>query len=155
VVTIFSVTLDSFQIDKLEKPMNTPLREAIQGEMRIREARRAASTNERSPERSPRLEFDGIRPEATSQGPFQAEPPSAPQGQGLSEKGHGASGDAEVPPRFPGHPLTTTRSGGREIATARTTHRPQGKRGAGRKLTERDKELAGFLGVTRYLSREQ
>src|SRR5262249_53857894 len=60
-----------------------------------------------------------------------------------------------TPARFAGHPLPTTRAGGRQIATAKGNEKPPAKRPAGRKLTERDKELAGFLGVTRYLSREQ
>src|SRR5262249_31398429 len=33
--------------------------------------------------------------------------------------------------------------------------RGKGKREAGRRLTERDRDLAGLLGITRYLSREQ
>jgi len=77
--------------------MNTPLREAIQREIAAREELRAASGNEKAPENSPRLEFHGTRPQAASQAPFQGEPPSTPQGQGLSEKGRDASGNAGVP----------------------------------------------------------
>lgn len=56
---------------------------------------------------------------------------------------------------FPATRSPTTRSGGREIATSGGGHRTHEKRRAGRKLTDRDKDLAGFLGLTRYLSREQ
>jgi len=135
--------------------MNTPLREAIQQEIRIRKARLAATADEKPLETSPKREFHGKAPEATSQGPFQGESASAPQAQGFSEKGGGASGNAAAPAQFPGHPLPTTRAGGREIATAGNDQRTKVKRGAGRRLTERDRDLAGFLGITRYLSREQ
>lgn len=135
--------------------MNTPLREAIQREIRLREAKRAANAGEKAPETSPNQELQGQAREAASQAPFQDESASAPQARGFSEKAHGASGSTEAPPQFPGHPLPTTGSGGREIATAGGGQRSKGKREAGRRLTERDKDLAGFLGVTRYLSREQ
>ena len=135
--------------------MNTPPREAIQREIGTGKELRAASATEKSVESSPKLEFHGTPPQPASQAPFQAETRSAPEGQEVSEKGQGAFGTAGAPARFLGHPLPTTRSGGREIATARGNDKPKGKKGAGRKLTERDKELAGFLGITRYLSREQ
>ncbi len=135
--------------------MNTPLREAIQREIRLREARLAANASEKPLESSPKQELHGKVPGAASQGPFQGEPASAPQGQDFSEKPGGASGDAGAPAQFPGHPLPTTRSGGREIATAGGSQRNKEKREAGRRLTERDRDLAGFLGITRYLSREQ
>src|SRR5712692_2757888 len=135
--------------------MNTPLREAIQREIRLREARLAANASEKSLESSPKQELHGKVPGAASQVPFQVEPASAPQGQGFSEKGGGASGNAAAPAQFPGHPLPTTRSGGREIATAEGGQQSKRKREAGRRLTERDRDLAGFLGITRYLSREQ
>jgi len=67
----------------------------------------------------------------------------------------GVSGGAAMAARFAGHPLPTTGAGGRQIATAKGNERTLGKRRAGRKLTDRDKELTGFLGITRYLSREQ
>src|SRR6266849_5989561 len=134
--------------------MNTPLREAIQREIRLREARRVANASEKPLESSPKQELHTKAPGAASQAPFQGEPASAPQGQGFSEKAGGASGNAAAPAQFPGHPLTTTRSGGREIATA-GSKRNKGKTEAGRRLTERDRDLAGFLGITRYLSREQ
>jgi len=114
--------------------MNTPLREAIQREIRTREANRAASGNEKLPERSPRPEFHGASPDAASQAPFQAEAASAPQGQGFPELKHGAPGATGASARFAGHPLPTTRAGGRQIATAKGGHRTQGERGAGRKL---------------------
>jgi hypothetical protein len=98
--------------------MNTPLREAIQREVRRREARQAANASEKVLESSPKQELHGKEPGAASQVPFQGEPASAPQGQGFSEKTPGASGNAGAPAQFPGHPLPTTRSGGREIATA-------------------------------------
>src|SRR5713226_7522091 len=132
--------------------MNTPLREAIQREIRVREARPAANAGEKSPESSPEQELHGKAREAASQGPFQGESASAPQGQGFSEKADGASGIAGTPAQFPGHPLPTTRAGGREIATARGGQQSKKKRGAGRRLTERDRDLAGFLGITRYLN---
>src|SRR5216683_1316091 len=125
--------------------MNTPLREAIQREIRLREARLAANASEKPLESSPKQELHGEEAGAASQGPFQGESASAPQGQGFSEKGGGASGNAAAPAQFPGHPLPTTRSGGREIATAGRSQRNNGKRGAGRRLTERDGDLVGFL----------
>src|SRR5713226_5021616 len=134
--------------------MNTPLREAIQREIRLREAKLAANASEKPLESSPKQELHGKAPGAASQGPFQGESASAPQGQGFSEEGGGAAGNAAAPAQFPGHPLPTTRSGGREIATA-GGQQTKGKREAGRRLTERDRDLAGFLGITRYLSREQ
>src|SRR5712692_8758619 len=134
--------------------MNTPLREAIQREIKRREAGQAANASEKPLESSPKQELHGQAPGAASQGSFQDEPASAPQGQDFSEKAPGASGNAGAPAQFPGHPLTTTRSGGREIATA-GRQQNKGKREAGRRLTERDRDLAGFLGITRYLSREQ
>ena len=115
----------------------------------------AATAGEKPPETSPKQELHGKEREATSQGPFQGESPSAPQGQVFSEKAGGGSGIAETPAQFPGHPLPTTRAGGREIATAGGGQQSKKKRGAGRKLTGRDRALAGFLGITRYLSREQ
>src|SRR5260221_355890 len=98
--------------------MDTPLREAIQREIRVREARRAAHGGEKAPETAPNHELQGQAREAASQRPFQDESASAPQGQGFSEKAPGASGNARAPAQFPGHPLPTTRAGGREIATA-------------------------------------
>src|SRR5712692_10504689 len=130
--------------------MNTPLREAIQREIRRREARLAANAGEKPPETSPKQALHGQARGVASQGPFQGESASAPQGQGFSEKAGGASGNAGAPAQFPSHPLPTTRAGGRQIATAKGNEKPLRKRGAGRKLTERDKELAGFLGITRY-----
>ncbi len=127
--------------------MNTPLREAIQREIRRREEKRLASANETSPETPPGPALHGIQRQGASQPPFQSDSPSAPQQQGFSEKEQDAPGTVEAPPQFPGHPLSTSRSGGREIATASGANKPPRKRGAGRKLTERDKELAGFLGV--------
>ncbi len=135
--------------------MDTPLREAIQRQIRVRETKRVANACEKAPETSPNQELHGQAREAASQGPFQGESVSAPQGQGFSEKGRGASGNARAPAQFPGHPLPTTRAGGREIATARGGQQSKGKREAGRRLTERDRDLARFLGMTRYLSREQ
>ncbi len=135
--------------------MNTPLREAIQREIRGREARRAANADEKPPETSPNHGLHGKAREVASQGAFQEDSASAPQAQGFPEKADGASGNAAAPARFAGHPLPTTRAGGRQIATAKGDQQSKGKKGAGRKLTERDKDLAGFLGVTRYLSREQ
>src|SRR5216683_3771317 len=134
--------------------MNRPLREAIQREIRVREAKQTANAGEKPLESSPKQELHDKTREAASQGPFQGERASAPQGPGFSEKAHGASGSAKPPPQFPGHPLPTTRSGGREIATA-GGRQIKGKREAGRRLTKRDRDLAGFLGITRYLSREQ
>src|SRR5262249_6570990 len=99
--------------------MNTPLREAIQREIRTRKELRAASATEKSAESSPELDFHGTPAQLASQAPFQAETRSAPEGKEVSEKRQGAFGTAGAPARFPGHPLPTTRSGGREIATAR------------------------------------
>ena len=134
--------------------MNTRLREAIQWEIRAREAKQAANASEKPPESSPKQVLHGEAPGVASQGPFQDESASAQQGQGFPEKAGGASGNAAAPAQFPGHPLSTTRSGGREIATA-GSQQTKRKREAGRRLTERDRDLAGFLGITRYLSREQ
>jgi hypothetical protein len=58
--------------------MNTPLREAIQREIRLREARLAANASEKPLESSLKQGVHGKVPEATSQVPFQGESASAP-----------------------------------------------------------------------------
>ncbi len=73
--------------------MNTPLREAIQREIRLREARRATNAGEKPPESSPKQELHGKARGAASRGLFQGESASAPQGQGFPEKAGGASGN--------------------------------------------------------------
>ncbi len=46
--------------------MNTPLREAIQREIRLREAKRAANAGEKAPETSPDQELPGQARQAAS-----------------------------------------------------------------------------------------
>ncbi len=76
--------------------MNTPLREAIQREIRRREEKRLASASETSPETPPGPGLHGIQQQGASQPPFQSDSPSAPQQQGFSEKERGAPGTVEA-----------------------------------------------------------
>src|SRR5689334_12387913 len=56
-----------------------------------------------------------------------------------------------TPAPLPGHPLPTTGLGGREVACEREEMmeaiRMEGRAGRNRQLTERDRELCGFLAV--------